>query len=440
MIAALRTWARVCRAEGAEAVRDRLIDRWQDSRQAMPALGPPRGDGSAVAVLNVSGVEVTARGGGVPLQLRARLRRECRERPVALLARQARGGFRLDYWRGDRWHRHAFPGSGWNGDPLIEEAGWVEAVETASRLTGARAVHVENLAGLSLVSLLQLARRERPLVLSLHDFTAFCRRPHLWQSSGAFCDYSTDDDRCRDCLAASSEAFAIDQPRYRALAAQVLGAATTLVFPSEFLRARLSALVPWDGAPPCHVVSPGVEYPADTRRSIRRPNEVAFIGGGADHKGGARLASIARALVARGVSVTAYGGNGHHNLRQLRRVPNVRVRGYFRAGSLPALLAEQGAAVALLLSAVPESFSIALSDAWAAGVPVVAPAQGALRDRLRESGGALLSGLPSDDEVIAAIDRVRQQRDVATPVPPTAADAARRHLDIYRGCGFDSVR
>jgi glycosyltransferase involved in cell wall biosynthesis len=438
VISAIRTWARVCHAEGAAAVRDRLFDRWTETRQAVQFSGRTQRQGGwpDVPVLNVIGVGVTARGGGVPLQLRARLRHECSERPVALLARQPRGGFGLEYWRGDRWHNQSFASARWNGDPLVEEPGWLDVVKAASRLIGARAIHIENLAGLSLVSLLQLARSGLPLVISLHDFTSFCRHPHLWQPSGAFCDYSIDVDRCHRCLAASGDPFAIDQPRHRALAAETLSAAAALIFPSEFLRARLAALVPWGSDPLCDVVAPGVEYPPVTRRSIRREDQVAFIGGGADHKGGARLAPLARAVVAQGASVTVYGGNGHHNLRQLRRIPNVRVRGYFRAGSLPALLAQQGASVALLLSGVPESFSLALSDAWAAGVPVVAPAQGALSDRLQHAGGQLLSTEPSDDEVLRAIDRVRRQPGAGTPPPPTASDAARRHLDIYRRCGL----
>jgi glycosyltransferase involved in cell wall biosynthesis len=104
------------------------------------------------------------------------------------------------------------------------------------------------------------------------------------------------------------------------------------------------------------------------------------------------------------------------------------------------LLARQGAAVALLLPGVPETFSLALSDAWAAGVPVVAPAQGALSERLQHGGGHLVPANPSDDDVLSAIDRMRRLPVNATPLPPTANDAARRHLELYRRRGFTSAR
>ena len=437
---ALRSWARVWRAEGAAAVRDRVLDRWSETRHRLRVSTPVNQAWPEVPVLNVIGVEVVARGGGVPLQLLARLRRESEERPIALLARQPHGGFGLECWSQGRSHGRIFPRGDWSGDPLREERGWLDVVRTASTLVGARAVHVENFAGLSLSSLTQLAEGDLTLIVSMHDFAAFCRRPNLWQSSGGFCDYSTDADRCRRCLSASAEPFEIDQSLHRSLAAQILGAAEALVFPSHFLHTRLAGLIGWGGNPSCEVVSPGIEYPADTRHSIRRSAEVAFIGGGADHKGGTRLPRLARAVVARGAAVTVYGGNGHHNLLQLRRIAKVAVRGYFRAGSLPTLLARQRASVALLLSGFPETFSLALSEAWAAGVPVVAPALGALPERLQHGGGHLLSADPSDDEVLGAIDRLRQLPVSATPPPPTATDAARRHLELYRRRGLMSAR
>jgi glycosyltransferase involved in cell wall biosynthesis len=438
VIDTLRVWSRVSRAEGAAAVADRLVDRWREAQPRFRPAGSAGGARPAVPVLNVIGVAMTARGGGVPMQLRARLRHESSDRPVAVLSRRPNGGFDLERRSGGRWDRRSFAGTGWNGDPLCEEPGWLDVVREASRWVGARAVHVENLAGLSLASVVGLPSGGLPMVLSLHDFAAFCRRPHLWQSSGGFCGYSTNADRCQRCLAASSDSFAIDQQRHRSLGTEALRAATALIFPSQFLRTRLAALLP-SGARVSEVISPGVEAPGEMPAYIRRAEQVAFIGGGADHKGGARLAPLAQALVAGGAAVTVYGFNGHDHLARLRRIRHVSVRGYFRTGSLPGLLARQGAAVALLLPGFPETFSLALSDAWAAGVPVVAPSQGAMGERLQHGGGLLISADPSDTEVLKAIDRVRRTPVGVMPPPPLAIDAARRHLDLYRRCGFSSV-
>ena len=152
------------------------------------------------------------------------------------------------------------------------------------------------------------------------------------------------------------------------------------------------------------------------------------------------------------MSVTSYGGYGHDNLLALRRVSGVQVRGYYRAGSLSRLLARQDASVALILSTVPESFSLVLSEAWAAGVPVIAPATGAFVERMRAAsvqgvgehadaghagtGGLLLSEDASDEEILDAVERARRMSWPALPAPPTAAEAAERHLAVYRVADF----
>jgi glycosyltransferase involved in cell wall biosynthesis len=378
----------------------------------------------------VLGVEASARLGGVPTQTLARLRHEAGDRSVALLSR-APGGLRLE-WRhaGQAWAR-LLPCPPGSGDPLVEDVKWLGTVRAARKLVGARAVHLENLASLSLPAVDALAQ-DGPCVLSLHDFGAFCRRAHLWEASGGFCDYSTDAERCRVCLEASGETGSLDQADHRARATAIARRVTGLVLPSRFLLEQLASTLAWPHDVPTAIVAPGIDIDPGASRSPRRPSQIAFLGGGAGHKGGQRLARLPAILAAHDLSVSVYGGNGHHHLASIRRVDGVRVRGYYRAGSLSRLLAQQGAAVAVLLPHVPESFSLTLSEAWAAGVPVVAAAQGALTERLAAGGGILLGSMPTDHEVSAAVDQLRGRTDVAIPAVASAADAARQMRELYR--------
>lgn len=385
---------------------------------------------ATTAVLNVLGVEAAARIGGVPTQALTRLRHEGRERSVALLSRSP-GGLRLE-WRhaGQAWAR-LLPCPPHSRDPLADDPKWLGTVRAARKLVGARAVHLENLASLSLPAVDALAQ-DGPCVLSLHDFSAFCRRPHLWEASGGFCDYSTDAGRCRACLEESGAIGSLDQDAHRALARVIASRVTGVVLPSRFLLEQLAARLAWPQTVPTAIVEPGVDVEPGVTPSPRRPDQIAFLGGGAAHKGGQRLARLPAILAAHDLSVTVYGGNGHHHLAAIRRADRVHVRGYYRAGSLSRLLARQGAAVAVLLPRVPESFSLALSEAWAAGVPVVAAGQGALVERLAAGGGVLLVALPTDHEVSAAVDQVRSRPDAALPPVATAADAAHRMRGLYR--------
>jgi len=83
-----------------------------------------------------------------------------------------------------------------------------------------------------------------------------------------------------------------------------------------------------------------------------------------------------------GLRWSAYGGGDPELLARLRRLP-VRVRGYYRSGTLPRLLRRDGVDLALLLSIVPESYNLVLDECAAAGVPVVAFDLGAVGERLR---------------------------------------------------------
>ena len=76
----------------------------------------------------------------------------------------------------------------------------------------------------------------------------------------------------------------------------------------------------------------------------------------------------------------------------MRRLPNVNVHGYYRAGALPSLLARYGIGLIVLPSIVPETFSLVLSEARLAGVAVVSQVT---RPRL-------VTGLPDDADLRAA--------------------------------------
>lgn len=427
------TLVETARAEGLGAVRDRALDRWREFWERQRGSSDTR-PWPRVPVLNVLGVSTAARGGGVPLQLLARLREEAAHRTVALLSREPRG-FELVAWDAGRVWRRRMRADAWTDDPLLDEPAWRQTVEYARALVGAQIVHVENAHGLSLPELRRLAESS-PTVLSAHDFALFCRRPHLLQAGGAFCAYSTDPDRCSACLARAGHGQPVAQPAHRAKARALVRASAAFVCPSQFQLTTLSALLGVDDAAGT-VISPGLRAAVDPP-SERDPREVALLGGGADHKGGAQWSTLVRALTSRGLRATLYGGDGHHNLRGLRGAAGLRVRGYYRAGTLPSLLSNQRAAVAVLWPQVPESFSLTLSEAWAAGVPVVAPSIGAFAERLAGGGGTLLRANPTGAEVERAVDDLRQQPTPVLPTVPTAVDAARQHRALYQGLGVFS--
>ena len=198
----LRTAGRVLRAEGLPALRDRLSDRWRERhrRRSFVAAGSPL-DLPASPVLNLLSTAPTPRLGGLQVQLLHRIESEAERRSLALLYPEA-GAWRLEVAAGGRRLSLTLDGGDQLSPVTLTDAAFERAVIHAVREVGARALHVEGLAALPLASLLALHGQGLELVLSVHDFSLFCPRPHLLESPELnFCNYSCDGGRCARCLA-----------------------------------------------------------------------------------------------------------------------------------------------------------------------------------------------------------------------------------------------
>lgn len=366
--------------------------------------------------------------GGVPSQLRTRLEAEARGRSIALLypLDSDIGVWRLDVLTGaERWFLE-IPGAA-PSPVALDDAAFERAVRLAAERVGARAVQAEGLAGLPPASLLRLAREGLTLLLSLHDFAALSPLPHEWP------------------LGAHEER--------RALAAELLAAAGAVIFPSDFLRRfhaeRLPAIAP-EATGRWHVLEPPIASTVALPRRLSGPGprplrHVAFVGSVQPHKGSLVFAETVRRLAGAGFRWSAYGGGDAGQLRALRQL-GVRVRGYYRSGSLPGRLRRDGVDLALLLSTWPESHNLVLSECVVAGVPVVAFALGAVAERVPRLSAGRLVPLEQGAEGIAATLR-DLQRDGLPAVPEEAArllvdpvSAAAGYLALYRELGLLVIR
>src|SRR5437660_636996 len=104
-----------------------------------------------------------------------------------------------------------------------------------------------------------------------------------------------------------------------------------------------------------------------------------------------RLRTSRRAAPARPLAARPYSSP----LRSLRAMKNVKVHGYYPAGTLPFLLRRHGIGLVLAPSVVPEAFCLTISEAWAAGAAVAAFDVGAQGERIRRQGGGWVAPLES---------------------------------------------
>jgi glycosyltransferase involved in cell wall biosynthesis len=272
-------------------------------------------------------------------------------------------------------------------------------------------LYVDGLAGLPPGSLLRLQREGIELSLSLHDFAPFCPRPNLLeQPQLRFCWYSRDLARCGGCLRQDWPVEDKFQQERREIGAELLAGAYSLIFPSEFLRRTYRELFPRLSPERLRVLTPAGAQFTSHRKANGPIRHVALVGGVQAHKGALVFEEVVRRMKGAGLRWTAYGGGDRDLLARMRRLPRVCVRGYYRSGSLPHLLQRDRVDVALLLSIVPESYSLVLDECATAGVPVIAFDLGAVGERLLQVGsGKLVSPETGSEGIVRALSKSEEK-------------------------------
>ena len=354
----LRTLFRVVKGEGAKAAVNRALDGWDERRrlrqlikitpseiQQAPPFPPP-------PIINFSVLPPAPNRGGSQLQMLDRLRWERLHRTIALLFPLATH-WRLEISAEERVWILDGPKSDPSHQNLNHVVGW------ARRSLRTKALHIENLAGLPLNQIPELAETG-PIIIGVHDFTGYCRRPHLMERPGAgFCNYSSDPNRCHACLSHDWQVPSDAAEAHRNLARKALKAAQTIIFPSRFLQERYSEFFN-DIEVPSRVIEPAttIQLPPMTHR--RHPPHVAFVGGIKEHKGGSLVVQTAEILRRRqpALLMTAYGDGDPHLIREIKRAARVRVHGFYRRGELPILLLRNQVDVAILPSIWPETYGL----------------------------------------------------------------------------------
>jgi glycosyltransferase involved in cell wall biosynthesis len=308
-------------------------------------------------------------------------------------------------------------------------------IETALReaiaITGARTIHFEGMHGMPLAEALRLIEERFDVIVSVHDFSLFCARPHLIEEPvQAFCFYSDDPGRCHRCLGQTWDVVPNEQRDRRALARQILTAAKRVIFPSQFLldkHRELFSLRDFPGV----VIEPGVRVAGGDVRAAGVARAVAYAGSAKRHKGAHLMGELSRRT---GAALHMFGGGDEDLLRELRGLPGVAVHGYYRGGGLPSLLRRHGVGLVVVPSIWPEAHCLVISEAWRAGAAVVTFDLGAQAERIRARGGGWLAPLESGVDGLAAIVEQWLAGDItATPPSDIASplDAARAHLQLY---------
>ena len=199
-------------------------------------------------------------------------------------------------------------------------------------------------------------------------------------------------------------------PEWIASVDAALARVEALVVPSAFIRGEARRAFPSKltvdiapGIAPCTGAIAPIAAPASFRTRVHR-HVVAIVGAIGPHKGSDRIGAIARELAAHDIALVVIGYTNEHLTRGW--IDDCFVHGPYRDDELPALLAAYAVDIVLFANRLPESFSYTLSEAWAAGIPVIVPDAGALGERVALHGGGWR--LPASFEASEATALIRR--------------------------------
>ncbi|MET0555245.1 MAG: glycosyltransferase, partial [Vicinamibacteria bacterium] len=293
-------------------------------------------------------------------------------------------------------------------------------------------VHVHHLAGHG-ASLADVLRARRvPYVYQLQDWWSPCARTNLLDAARRLCP-GPAPARCAACLPLTGIAPAalwtnlLYRRRASVLRAALAGAAA-VVMGSEAIRRSFRELG-WLGPDAGQVIPYGVEPypPAAPRPPAARPLRFATIGSVMPHKGAHVAVAAFRAVAPEAATLDVWGDDRllPEYARELQALasPAVRFRGPFAESAREEVFA--GTDVLIAPSLGLESFGLAVAEAQARGVPVLASRRGALVERVADGVDGALFDPDQPGALAATVARLAADPAIvdgwrrALPVPKT---------------------
>lgn len=279
-----------------------------------------------------------------------------------------------------------------------------------------------------------------PVILVVHDFFYLCPTFHLVDRDGRFCGICPAGKENTACLhnhpylysSFDAEGLRSQREHFRRLLPRI----DLLIFPSRTAQRIFTDFYPL-GDTAYRIIPHGspLEKSASRQAVVEEgPLKVALLGTLSPHKGRRAFEQIVSRLQG-DEKIRFY----HYGDETPAGLPLVS-RGRYSRHAIVELIRQDAIDLILLLSSWPETFSYTLSEAIAAGVPVIVPNIGALGERVEESGTGwtiavddvsgcctLLRQLAADRHAL----RQRRENMRAFPLKPLTV-MANEYLELYR--------
>ena len=279
-----------------------------------------------------------------------------------------------------------------------------------------RLVHVHHLMNLPADVLAVPQTLGIPVIFTAHDYFTVCPQFNLVDYRRVYCAGNLEGPRSR-CEACMSERMGMGAETlfgWRRALAELLPTVTRLVAPSRVALEPIDACYPGI-AERTQVIPHGLDTAAPARRRPPAPAvplTVAFAGTLTIPKGAELLARILASPRATAFRWKVLGQGGFQR-RWLDALPAGLVLdwcGPYASGSLPRRLVDEGVDVLIFPAIWPETFSYVVSEAFAAGVPILATDLGAPAERVREAGAGWIFDAGRPDSALDRLELLERDR------------------------------
>ncbi|MEO8485583.1 MAG: glycosyltransferase [Betaproteobacteria bacterium] len=297
---------------------------------------------------------------------------------------------------GDRWRveSHREDGSVIACDlERLPDEPWGDFVGGLCATLGIGLIHVHNVSACREGLLTALAAVDIPFGYTVHDVNAACPTITFLGADGMYCGAQTDPAICSACLAGQPPFAGVDIVRWREAHRVLIARAAFLISPSRWAADTLARYYPSSNARVVpHGVPASTPRHAGTRLAVMLPDDdvptVAVLGAVGPDKGARRLERLVELARESGACVrfVLIGYLDRQHAAWQSDDARFTVHGRYDARDLSDLLAHYRVSLVLFPSAGPETFSYTLSEAWAAGRPVLVPPIGALPERVAATG------------------------------------------------------
>lgn len=339
-------------------------------------------------------------------------------------------------------HELLLPGGPRGATAAVDEVA-AASLTTAIDLLRPDALHIQNLVSHSLAPLVVARGFDGPVLCSVRDLRLSCPNHSVLYRNEVACGLPSDLDACAECLPLTAHRTLDQLLEHRGVVADHIDAVDHWVFASQSAADQVARTydIPSERVvmlPHGSIVPPGRRRPdLDPTLLLDEPLRVGFVGRGWAKKGMAQVNALARRLSGTDIEVHHFGGPKDP------ADPTVLAHGAYDNEVLGEMLRAAGIQVVLQPGPFPETFSHVLTEAWAAGLPVIGTRYGAVGERIRATGGGWTI-LPDDIdglvELVTMLDACREELVAVTSrvrgidLEPMTVSAA-RYAALYRGEG-----